>query len=104
MTRRRSPFRIRRRNPLLRLVIAFILGGGAYWGKSSWQGTSRPNVASPATQTSSNQTDGELTLVERVVDGDTLVISGGDRIRLIGVDTPETYHPTKSVQPFGPEA
>ena len=28
-------------------------------------------------------------LVERVIDGDTLVLAGGTRVRLIGVDTPE---------------
>lgn len=28
--------------------------------------------------------------VERVVDGDTLILDGGERVRLIGVDTPET--------------
>ena len=28
--------------------------------------------------------------VERVIDGDTLVLEGGERVRLIGVDTPET--------------
>jgi len=27
-----------------------------------------------------------------------------ERIRLIGVDTPETVHPSKAVQPYGPEA
>ncbi|MHC4876317.1 MAG: thermonuclease family protein [Planctomycetota bacterium] len=43
-------------------------------------------------------------LVERVVDGDTLVLANGDRVRLIGVDTPETKHPTKPVEAFGPEA
>ena len=31
-----------------------------------------------------------LRLVERVIDGDTLVLEGGERVRLIGVDTPET--------------
>ena len=31
--------------------------------------------------------------VKRVVDGDTLVLSNNEKVRLIGVDTPE-YHPT----------
>ena len=31
----------------------------------------------------------ETVLVERVVDGDTLVLEGGERVRLIGIDTPE---------------
>ena len=35
----------------------------------------------------------ELRTVERVIDGDTLVREGGERVRLIGVDTPETVDP-----------
>ena len=31
----------------------------------------------------------QLVTVERVIDGDTLIISGGQRVRLIGIDTPE---------------
>jgi micrococcal nuclease len=42
--------------------------------------------------------------VERVVDGDTLVLVGGQRVRLIGADTPETVHPHQPVEPWGPEA
>ena len=43
-------------------------------------------------------------IVQRVVDGDTLKLSNGERIRLIGVDTPETKHPNKPVEYFGKEA
>ena len=42
--------------------------------------------------------------VTRVVDGDTIVLDGGERVRLIGVDTPETVHPQKPVERFGKEA
>ena len=42
--------------------------------------------------------------VQRVVDGDTLLLSGGDRLRLIGVDTPETVKPEHPIEPLGPEA
>jgi len=44
--------------------------------------------------------------VEDVVDGDTLRLADEmrTRIRLIGVDTPETVKSGTSVQPFGPEA
>ena len=42
--------------------------------------------------------------VNRVIDGDTLRLRNGERVRLIGVDTPETKHPRKPVEPFGPEA
>ena len=51
--------------------------------------------------------------IERVVDGDTAIISflfddGSkflkERVRFLGVDTPETVHPTKPVQYYGKEA
>ena len=46
--------------------------------------------------------------VVRVIDGDTIRVprvQGKEYIvRLIGVDTPETVHPTKTVQHFGAEA
>ncbi|MBI1815721.1 MAG: thermonuclease family protein [Deltaproteobacteria bacterium] len=45
-----------------------------------------------------------LRTVTRVVDGDTLVLDGNEKVRLIGVDTPETVHPRKPVQFFGKEA
>jgi len=43
----------------------------------------------------------------RVIDGDTIVVKIADkeeRVRLIGVDTPETVHPNKPVEYFGKEA
>ncbi|HMK10044.1 MAG TPA: thermonuclease family protein [Acidimicrobiales bacterium] len=46
-------------------------------------------------------------VVRRVVDGDTIVVRVGgrdERVRLIGVDTPETVDPRKPVQCFGKEA
>lgn len=51
--------------------------------------------------------DGARATVVRVVDGDTVVLRIAGRkesVRLIGVDTPETKHPTKPVECFGPEA
>ena len=42
--------------------------------------------------------------VQRVVDGDTLVLTDGTKIRLIGADTPETVKPHHEVERFGPEA
>lgn len=41
--------------------------------------------------------------VTHVADGDTLRI-GGQTIRLLGVDTPETHDPRKPVQCYGPQA
>ena len=42
--------------------------------------------------------------VLRVVDGDTLVLEEVGKVRLLGVDTPETKDPRKPVQHFGKEA
>jgi|SRR5579872_1608907 len=47
---------------------------------------------------------GAQVLVQRVVDGDTLLLADHTRVRLIGVDTPETKRPNTPVEPFGPEA
>lgn len=42
--------------------------------------------------------------VERVVDGDTLLLATGHRVRLLGVDTPETKDPDRPPEPLGTEA
>lgn len=52
----------------------------------------------------SPNSDYEWYTVERVVDGDTFVLTTGERVRLIGVDTPETVKPGTEVQPYGKEA
>jgi micrococcal nuclease len=44
------------------------------------------------------------TLVSKVIDGDTIELATGEKVRYIGVDTPETKHPTKGVECFGAEA
>jgi len=46
----------------------------------------------------------EIYKVIRVIDGDTLLLLNGEKVRLIGVDTPETKHPQQPVQYFGIEA
>ena len=45
--------------------------------------------------------------VRRVVDGDTIVVvleGRRERVRLIGIDTPETVKPNTPIQCYGPEA
>ena len=49
-------------------------------------------------------TKGPWRTVLRVVDGDTIILNGRERVRLIGVDTPETVDPRRPVQFFGKEA
>lgn len=57
-----------------------------------------------ATMISSKTQSDELVKVTRVIDGDTIEIEGGERVRYIGIDTPETVDPRKSIQCFGVEA
>jgi micrococcal nuclease len=42
--------------------------------------------------------------VDRVVDGDTVDLSDGRRVRVLGIDTPESVDPDKPVECWGPEA
>jgi len=39
--------------------------------------------------------------VERVIDGDTIVLAGGERIRYIGMDTPELKHRKGEIRKMG---
>ncbi|TBL78313.1 thermonuclease family protein [Paenibacillus thalictri] len=45
-----------------------------------------------------------VTSVKRVVDGDTFQTEEGDKVRLIGVNTPETVKPNSPVETYGKEA
>ncbi len=47
---------------------------------------------------------GELRTVVRAVDGDTVVLDGNEKVRLIGINTPETVDPRRPVQWYGKEA
>ena len=81
------------------LVVASavaVLGSVGCGGSGS--ATPRPG---PATATLPAGVD---VTVERVVDGDTIVVSGGRTIRLLGIDTPETKDPRRPVGCFGKEA
>lgn len=50
---------------------------------------------SPQKGASAPKEGGGYFYVERAVDGDTLKLSGGERVRLIGVDTPEIHESQK---------
>ncbi len=61
-----------------------------------WREHNRPTVPDALAE-------GTYTL-RRVVDGDTLLLDNGARIRLLCADTPETVKRGHPVEPFGPEA
>lgn len=66
--------------------------------------TRQPASTADVAVTVAELPDGDDATVERVVDGDTIVLRGGERVRLIGIDTPETKDPRRGVQCFGEEA
>jgi micrococcal nuclease len=75
-----------------RAVVVAILAAASLGGW--WLGTERRTATAGYT-------------VVAVHDGDTIEVArGGDRdtVRLLGVDTPETQHPTRPVECYGPEA
>jgi len=97
------------------LLLPLILGGLVLF--RLWQGGFSPPPPWPATGKDGFREG--LYRVERVVDGDTLIVShridvddsGGRapvplrlRIRLLGIDTPETKKENTPVEPWGPEA
>ena len=90
------------------LLVAFLVGRWSVSTPPEQAQTFQPVAAGFAESTREEQNDLppglEARTVTRVVDGDTLVLDGGERVRLIGVDTPETVHPTRPVEYFGREA
>jgi micrococcal nuclease len=66
---------------VLTLAAAFYFGGKAI---------------APAKTVSEERYDVGSYIVSRVVDGDTLKLSSGDKVRLIGIDTPE-LHPSNKL-------
>lgn len=43
-------------------------------------------------------------MVKRVIDGDTIEMASGEKVRYIGIDTPETVDPRRPIGCFGKEA
>ncbi len=61
-----------------------------------------PEITKIATTTAT--TASEEAVVKRVIDGDTIELSTGQKVRYIGIDTPELVHPKKPVECFAKEA
>ena len=48
--------------------------------------------------------EGEKVIVSKVIDGDTIELENGKKVRFVGMDTPETVDPRRPVGCFGKEA
>jgi micrococcal nuclease len=58
----------------------------------------------PTIQSTQTLPDNKVVKVIKIIDGDTIEIETGQKVRYIGMDTPELHHPTKGVQCYGKEA
>lgn len=72
-------------------IVIAVITSFVFTGIASQKAPSIPSTA-------------EKALVARVIDGDTIQLDDGRKVRLIGVDTPETVHPQKEVEYYGKEA
>lgn len=82
---------------LIILVIAFI---GECWGLNIFP--KHGVIETKKNIESLDAESGETYTVMRVADGDTFTINTGERVRLIGVDTPESVSPQSEKNvPFG---
>ncbi len=81
--------RIHRRWPSAAITLGALVTCLIVWRV----GTARSMPSSPLT--------GVPIRVDRVIDGDTLLLQGNHRVRLLGVNTPETMHPDRPAEPLG---
>lgn len=63
-----------------------------------------PELAVPKLRLATEKGGGGKVLIKRVIDGDTIEIENGQRIRYIGINAPETVNPDKKIGCFGREA
>ncbi|CAN5160014.1 hypothetical protein BH09PAT2_BH09PAT2_06730 [soil metagenome] len=86
------------------LIVLIMMGVDyiktSYYGNQSFQEVVKDsNALSEVDQRVFEEAE-----VAKAVDGDTIQLTTGEKVRYVGMDTPETKHPTKGVQCFGHEA
>ena len=81
------------------LLIGLLIGCSVE--KNSNSVTDIPNKEQKLENSSLNLIQYE---VIRVIDGDTVELKNGERLRYNDIDTPETVHPSKPIECYGPQA
>lgn len=101
-----------RRQPFMAILAAFLLAipdaGAAIY---RWQddagathyGDSPPIAAQELAELTPTSYD-SYGLVATVLDGDTLILTDGRRVRLLGIDAPEIAHRNQASEPLGEKA
>ncbi|MFV0316571.1 MAG: thermonuclease family protein [Microthrixaceae bacterium] len=90
-------------------VLAVLCLVGAPWLLAACGGTAPERAEDPPGEPNATaDLPGEPNaVIQRVVDGDTIVVESegvDDRVRLIGIDTPESVKPGSPVECYGKEA
>jgi len=88
--------------PTRAVVVAIVLAAASFGGW--WLGRQDPGATADTSVPGATRFAGVVT---RTVDGDTAHVRtarGDETVRFLGVNTPETHHPTKGIECFGPEA
>lgn len=112
MSRRRSHVARFAATTVLAIAIAVLVRvggcdrprGGAPGAPAPRAGRGAAPPAAEAPAAIAPPADAQARTCKRVVDGDTVVLDGGERVRLVGVDTPELHRPGWPVQYFAREA
>jgi micrococcal nuclease len=98
---------------LLYIITSILLLSCGNYGTAETAGLYRVNEQDVRSSDEVYIFDLSKAYVSRVIDGDTIDVTfdtpieklkQSERVRFLGVDTPETVHPDKEVQQFGREA
>lgn len=92
---------------LVGVIVIFLVLGAEDWQNSSSVGVFGVTSKTPTAKITTTTETPSMPIVTRIVDGDTIVVLMNDtseKVRLIGVNTPESVDPRKEVQCFGKEA
>lgn len=93
--------------PKYKIWVVVLLGGiliSVLWASRiqvSWKISGQETITPTISVLTPTPT---LPVVTRVVDGDTVVLSSGEKVRYIGINAPESVDPRKAVECFGREA
>lgn len=88
------------------IILVFLFLAGDYFVQGHVPFPSKPLQVhiSPTPQSSITDVSAQEVLVNRVIDGDTIEIGSGQKVRYIGINTPETVDSRRTIQCFGKEA
>src|SRR3990167_8933790 len=94
--------RLTKKNTSLIFTLLILLVSAIYQSlQSKTQNVAKQTSVIPTLLASQSA---ELVRVAKVIDGDTIELDNGQKVRYIGIDTPELHHPKKKLQCFGKEA